>query len=86
MIIALASLALSLVAVVAIMGRILIVQESNAQQHYRDWSKERADLLQRIQSPEQAVISHAVGNTDLTFPVPFDDDEEAFLAAEARNA
>jgi hypothetical protein len=79
--IAVASLCVALI----IFGAVLILQELRFTQLQSDWAKERADLLQRIQAPEQAAITHAVGQAELTFPVPFDDDEEAFLAMEARH-
>ena len=67
------------VALSIILGAVLILQEI----HH---SKERAELLQRIQAPEQAVVTHAVQSENLTFPVPFDDDDEAFEAMRARDA
>ena len=46
------------------------------------WARERADLLQRIQAPEQAVVQHALAApippSPATIPV---DDDEAFWDA-----
>ncbi len=43
-------------------------------------------LLQRIQSPQQAVVDHSVADPgELTLHIPFDDDEETFLAREQMN-
>jgi hypothetical protein len=41
--------------------------------------QERADLLQRIQAPEAAIIQHQVGRTtSIDPPAPSFDDDEAF--------
>lgn len=43
-----------------------------------EWSKERKELTQRIQSPETAVASYARGQTDpprSIAPIALDDDE-----------
>ena len=41
------------------------------------WARERADLLQRIQAPEQAVVQHALAAPIPPSPatIPVDDDE-----------
>lgn len=64
---------------------LLIVKEWQIAQNERRWTQERADLLQRVQAPEQAIVQHAAKETELTLPVPFDDDEQAFLAKEQSN-
>lgn len=46
----------------------------------RDSATERAQLLQRIQAPDQAVIEHAAQPSDRPLYVPWDDDE-AFHAS-----
>ena len=64
---------------------LLIAKEWRFVKSEREWKRERQQLLQRIQAPEQAVVDYSTGQGDLTFHVPFDDDEEAFLAREQMN-
>lgn len=64
---------------------LLIAKEWRTIKAEREWKRERQLLLQRIQAPEQAVVDHSTGQGDLTFHIPFDDDEEAFLAREQMN-
>lgn len=41
----------------------------------REWARERADLLQRIQAPEAAVFEHQTREMPVSpAPLPFDDD------------
>lgn len=64
---------------------LLVIKEWQIAQNERRWTRERADLLQRVQAPEQAIVQHAAERSELTMPVPFDDDEQAFLAKEQSN-
>lgn len=74
------------VAIVALLVGFLAFREWRSMTTEREWARERAALLQRIQSPDQAVVDHSVAESkDLTLHVPFDDDEEAFLAREQMN-
>lgn len=73
------------IAVAVILGLVLLAKEWKILQEQRLWARERQELLQRIQAPEQAVATHAVQAEELTLPVPFDDDEEAFRAREQMN-
>lgn len=74
------------VIVFSLLAILLVAKEWRMAKAEGEWKRERQALLQRIQAPEQAVVDHSVAETtDLTFPVPFDDDEEAFLAQERRN-
>jgi hypothetical protein len=70
---------------VGVIGAALVLQERRFREAEKEWAIERGALLQRVQAPEQAVISHAVQEVPLTYPVPFDDDAEAIAAAEARD-
>lgn len=72
--------------VALILGVILLFREWKIAEERREWAAERADLLQRIQAPEQAVTDYSAGKKDeIVFPIPFDDDEEAFRARERMN-
>jgi hypothetical protein len=73
------------VGVCLILAAVMIAREWRMGQERQDWARERQQLLQRIQAPEQAVVDHSTGQADLTFHIPFDDDEEAFLAREQMN-
>ena len=74
------------VVICSMLTALLIFKEWRMAQAEQVWKLERQSLLQRIQAPEQAVVDHSVAETqDLTLHVPFDDDEEAFLAQERRN-
>lgn len=74
------------VIVFSLLAALLVAKEWRMAKAEREWKRERQALLQRIQAPEQAVVDFSVAETkDLTFHVPFDDDEEAFLAQERRN-
>ena len=74
------------VAICSMLVALLIFKEWRIAQAEQAWNEERQALLQRIQAPEQAVVDHSVAEVkDLTFHVPFDDDEEAFLAREQMN-
>lgn len=59
---------------------VLMVREWQITQNESRWTAERAELIQRIQAPEQAVVDHSIGTEPLTLAVPFDDDEEAIKA------
>jgi hypothetical protein len=59
---------------------VAIVREWQIAQSEKRWAEERAELIQRIQAPEQAVVDHSIGTTPITLAVPFDDDEEAIEA------
>jgi hypothetical protein len=59
---------------------VLLVREWQLTQSEKRWSAERAELIQRIQAPEQAVVDHSIGTAPITLAVPFDDDEEAIRA------
>lgn len=50
------------IAVVAIAAQVLqqILHARATERREKEWALERGALLQRIQSPEQAVISHAI--------------------------
>lgn len=74
------------VIVFSLLAVLLVAKEWRMAKAEAEWKRERQALLQRIQAPEQAVVDHSVAQTDeLTFHVPFDDDEEAFLAREQMN-
>jgi hypothetical protein len=74
------------VAVALILGLVMLAREWKMAQEQREWAEERRELLQRIQAPEQAVVDYTqVAGQELTFPIPFDDDEEAFRARERMN-
>lgn len=73
------------VIVALILGALVLVKDWQATQEQRAWAEERAELLQRIQAPQQAIVERAVKNEELVYPVPFDDDEEAFRAREQMN-
>jgi hypothetical protein len=77
---------IELVAITALFGMLFFLQERRLAEWQRQSASERADLIQRIQAPEQAIVTHAVQSDDLTFAVPFDDDDEAAEALKARNA
>ena len=64
---------------------VLVLQEARFKALLMEQAKERADLLQRIQAPEQAVMTHAVGDFDPVVPVAFDDDDDAYEAKELLN-
>lgn len=68
-----------------VLGALLYFQDRRFADVQKEWAIERGALLQRVQAPEQAVISHAIQEVPLTYPVPFDDDAEAIAAAEARH-
>lgn len=75
------------IVVSVIFGVILMAQEHRfrvTEEHHRT---ERAELIQRIQAPEQAVVSHATVNPEeIVLPVAFDDDDDAYLAERKRRA
>ena len=73
------------IAIAVILGIVLLAKEWKVAQEQREGTAERQELLQRIQAPEQAVVNHAINPENLTLAVPFDDDEEAFLAREQMN-
>ena len=77
---------IEVVAITALFAALFYLQERRMAEWQRQSASERADLIQRIQAPEQAIVTHAVQSKDLTFPVPFDDDDEAADAMKARNA
>jgi len=77
---------MEVVAVALILGVVMVVREWQMIQEQREWAEERRELLQRIQAPEQAVVDYTqIANQELTLPIPFDDDEEAFRARESMN-
>lgn len=70
-------LTITAVAQLALVGFLLLDRRTER----REAAAERADLLQRIQAPQQAVYEHSVGTRPpLPEPLPFDDDE-AFHAS-----
>ena len=74
------------IAVALILGIVLLAREWKMAEERREWAEERRELLQRIQAPEQAITDHSAGKkNDIVLPIPFDDDEEAFLAREQMN-
>jgi hypothetical protein len=73
------------VGIVLILAGVMVAREWKMAQERQDWSAERQMLLQRIQAPEQAVVDHSTGQGELTLHIPFDDDEETFLAREQMN-
>ena len=74
------------IAVALILAIVLLFKEWKIAEERGEWAAERAELLQRIQAPEQAVADHSTGKkSDIVFPIPFDDDEEAFRAREQMN-
>ena len=74
------------IAVALILGVVLLFREWKIAEERREWAAERAELLQRIQAPEQAIADHSTGKkNDIVLPIPFDDDEEAFRAREQMN-
>lgn len=77
---------IEVIAIVFLFGCLFFLQERRMADFQRQSAAERADLIQRIQAPEQAIVTHAIQSDDLTFPIPFDDDEEAAEAMKARNA
>lgn len=72
------------IAVTAIFAALFFMQERRFALVQAEWATERGNLIQRIQSPEQAVVTHAVSG-ELAYSVPFDDDEEAAEAVKARS-
>lgn len=74
------------IAVALILGIVLVFKEWKIAEERREWAAERAQLLQRIQAPEQAITDFSQSKKDeIVFPIPFDDDEEAFRAREQMN-
>jgi hypothetical protein len=73
------------IGVALVLAGIMLAREWKMGQERQEWAAERQTLLQRIQAPEQAVVDHSTGQGDLTLHIPFDDDEEAFLAREQMN-
>ena len=73
------------IVVAVVLGVVLLAKEWKVAEERREWAAERQELLQRIQAPEQAIVNHATDKNNLTLPIPFDDDEEAFLAREQMN-
>jgi hypothetical protein len=73
------------IAVTLILGALLYLQDRRFAADSKEWALERGALLQRIQAPEQAVVTAAIQDAPLTLPVPFDDDDEAIAAMEARS-
>lgn len=74
------------IAIAALLVGFMAFREWRVMTTEREWAKERSMLLQRIQSPQQAVVDHSVADPEeLTLHIPFDDDEETFLAREQMN-
>jgi hypothetical protein len=73
------------IAIAVILGLVLLVKEWKMAREQQEWAAERQALLQRIQAPEQAIVDYSTGQGELTLHIPFDDDEEAFLAREQMN-
>jgi hypothetical protein len=70
--------ALITLTVVAIACLVLVeLQNRRFQRERETWASERADLLQRIQAPEQAVLEHQTvrGITSPPAVNPFDDED-----------
>ena len=68
---------------VAIVCLVLVeLQNRRFQQERQEWVRERAELLQRIQAPDQAVIAHQARHDAITTPpaVRFDDDADYWQA------
>ena len=74
------------IAVALILAIVLLFREWKISEERREWAAERAELLQRIQAPEQPVTDYTAGKKDeIVFSIPFDDDEEVFRAREQMN-
>lgn len=74
------------IGIAVILGILLLVKEWKIIQEEKAWAAERAELLQRIQAPEQAITDFSADKkNEIVFPIPFDDDEEAFRAREQMN-
>lgn len=53
----------ALVCLLALMVAYIWQRDKTVESERREWTAERAQLLQRIQAPDVAVATHAVGET-----------------------